>query len=411
MRPNDAALRRALIDVLDAFEVGDYEDINVNGTPMIAFQLRDKTYRFSYSSATEDTNWTVRRLANILSQAGLTPTDPTKPPKDVALVKRKPEPEPVKSAEPIVEPVEPEPVMEPIEPEPVKSADEPVITPSPEGLLVYAPTPEFVPAHVYVIHVESEHIILPGQYLVIPIHNPNRMEVLSPEDFQARYAPVSLERPYLQNLVPRVVGKPVEPTIKPIAAVDLPVPQPVEPPVLPDPVRVEVADAAVDLPAPAPPVAPPPASPRIVERIVERPAPFVVTQPAPQPKKTRGPTLNKTSTPTPGARIIWEGIPVAAQLGRIMCGIRQATVELDRREVSSSEASNYMPPADRRQISARISQAVSAGWIKLRKTASGFRFSVTPTGERTIEAVAYHSYVSVGLAVPPFLEKEMISGK
>jgi hypothetical protein len=499
MRPNDAALRKALIDILEAFRIGpgDYKEMVRDGTPMIAFDLQGKTWRFSYNSDTEDAKGTVRRLSNLLAQAGRIPVDlnrrpvdnrerltlkpngPPAPAAPVAVPESVDQIDEIETSENTMADEQPVVADEPVADEPVADEPAPIAQP-PQGLLVYAPKPEYVPAHVYVIKAESEYIIEPGNYIVIPIYEPHLMKVLSEKEFHTLYAPATHERPYLQQQTAPPLRQVVAEVVEQAKRVATPEPVRVEPAATPEPVRVEpvatpepvraepattpeavrAEPAATAKPVRAEPATTPePVWPELFK--VEHPVPIVTPEPTPRVEPAEPPPLSvpvraerPTPTPppqsarpsseqltppparppppvtaappepttppaakpaptirrqvtqhTPGATIIGGDQHVPAQLGRIMCGIRQAAIVYSRTEVSSGQAGQYMPLSDRKQIGARIHAAVDSGWIKLRKSASGYLYSVTPLGDRTIRAVASRSYSDVGLEVPPFVRE------
>jgi hypothetical protein len=393
MKTQDKVLREALIGVLDTFGV-DYEDVNQNGTPTLAFNLGNMTYRFGYNSDAPDANSIVRKLGDLLSVNGLTPQPPPSATSDWG------ESEP--STEEIVEtwpshdevPLSHEAPPTPEAPQPSDVVVE--RTPSPRGLLIYRPKPEYAPADVYVVEAKQEYLISVGDRIIIPIHRPDLMMVLPIQEFETRYMAATFERPYEQP----VVAPP-------------PVVRAVRPPPPPPPVRrVPPISVQIRTPDYSPPKMQPKARPVAPVQALKTAAPVQKTAAAPlrpvrdaltQVAKPES-TVTTRSTLIPGAVITVANVTVAAQLGRILAGIRQAALVTGQQEVSASDAANYMPITDRRQISARIHPAVKCGWVSLRKIGLGFRYKLSPAGEQAADMVAVLCYRNVGLEVPPFIE-------
>ncbi len=444
MTPADKALRRSLITVLDTFNVA-YEDIQRNGHPVLSFKVGPGTQHFGYRADQPQADGVVRKLANLLLSAGLQPKrnpyseppprakSPFKPPTQhrhdrvprqsqpsaFPEFAEQPDMEPTALEQAILSPnmsvrtqpeivaepasVEPIPIeapVEPVAPEPVASealAPEPVAPPiERSGLVVYMPKPDFVPAEVMIIRADKDMIIMAGDSLVIPAHCPQRMFTLTEEEVQMRYAPAAFVAPSI--LASHTQSAPATRWHADSLHYSPP-PAPIEPLAAPPPPKPSFHPGSVVEPTPEQePVAAP--DPAVAPVMPPEPVDIPVTTPmetspepeeAPPPRKTRA----KREPRLP------------AQIGRILLGIQQAMTESRSHEVTATEAGQYMPDHDRKQIGARTAAAERAGWVKRRRppgTSPAYLYSVTSTGARIAKQQAARCYLEGGLAVPPFIK-------
>lgn len=453
MKPEDRRLRSALVGVLDAHGVDSW-DVNTNGCPTLSFRLGTKTHRFAYT-ADDENKGIVRKLVNLLITNGYQQAEKIHaagkvPPPSREVLQQAPDRQPehpeladldneelvatVSSEDRPKIDAEPE-IVDASSPENASSeeaelenASEGTAAVLPAGLMVYQPRPDHVPADVFVVVAVKDHLISVGDRVVIPVHRPDRMMVLSEEDFETRYMPHSFERPYIPKAPDDPPMRAPEPRKRREVRVREPdVATPPEPPWangalsfdMFHPEEDEVAEEAVD-----PVVAVSASFPPQVRRPVAAPpinmAERTLPDPTPRDNEQTDEDADEGETPgeqvkrrtiTPGGRISVDGFSVAAQLGRILAGIRQATIETDQKEVTAGEAASFMPPADRKQITSRIHPAVKCGWVKVRRADVGYLYGLTTVGDKAVRALASACYREVGLEVPPFIEALDHDGK
>jgi hypothetical protein len=425
MNANDRALRDALIHVLDTYGV-DYRDINRNGTPMLSFNVNRMTYRFGYHADAE--RGSVRKLLNLLQQAGLQPKDlPPAPQSELPSASIPVSAPPVETetrhqallAElsageaPLVpvDEVPPEPPSEVSSPE---QAPEPVTVP---GMVVYKLKPNYVPAEVYVIRAANDMIVSKGDYVIIPVHQEELLFSLSAAELASRYMPKDFVPPYHRSKVePAAEKAPV--TVEPlqVTAADEPEQAPV--------VKPAQVPLAVQQPTPEPELPPPTANMKTAapeddrsnfatdvedEEILDEEIPEPPSVPHWRGRPSKQHSVVEEQEPrrrpqTPHGKIPYGTTKVAAQLGRIIAGVWFAQNHY-KRSVTSGEAAKFMPPVDRKQIAARISAAEKRGWVQIDRSPGRYLYTVTRAGEAVVLNVTKDCYRASGFLMPPFVER------
>lgn len=403
MKAQDYQLREALVGILATCGL-PFKDVNVSGNPALQFDLGAITHRFSYAADADNTG-IIRKLVNLLLAAGFQPGQSNSQP---AAARR------VGKNQQLIDQVfgsfKNLPLVQPcIESEPVKTPS-PLNTPSPfqadrtsnvkpvvqsSGFIVHRPTAEFVPADVYLIKVGRDLMASAGDYLVIPIHNPEAVTSMTAAECENRYQPRSFSQPSASGDDPSGGSSPDELDVSPLSS---------KPPGAYTEAAVEPVLAAQQHPFDA--------SAEVARTLARKPLTVRINrQPMPaeaEPEAEPDPESddNLEGKYIPPWKVSAHGVTLPAQLGRILGGIRLAMIETGRSEVSAAEAGSYMPLQDRRQISARIRLAIRDGLVNAKKSGNqhSYAYSVTPFGDRVLRVVLSHCYRNVGLEVPPFVE-------
>lgn len=453
MKPNDAQLRDRLIEVLDRFDV-QYDDIMRGGVPCLKFRAGLREVSFSYASADEAPH-APRKLERILRLGGIRPKQldlPDRPakhhPNRLTLhnasnlrLKRTDQamPEAPLPASPSETPqakIEQPEIDHSRMPAPVFPGDVPE-TRSEQPATVSDLEAQYVPSRLVIIRSQGEHLITSGDYLIIPLHAPETFRVVSPADYEEKWAmmfrPVVAEpiRPVQREIVATPPERPVDAVSPspplPFKEVAQTAPEPSESVI--EPLSAEPPPVAAETVEPPPPES---GSPDTVETtmsageggsleaatfdlgasdagpqaedtgagLIEEAPPAPLSEPmlAPEPPDTRPRKRYETG------KIQVDNVEMSYQLGRIITAIWQASQVLGKTEVTTAEASEWMNAKDARQVYRRISVAVDANWVTLSKDEfERYLLTITPQGERIVRAVAYISYFNVGFAVPDYV--------